>query len=460
MNGRHRVVAALVIGALAVTACGAPGTSPSPSASAVASSSTSGSTASSAPTVGASTAPTGDVVWWSMYAEGEPHQVNLAAGIAACEAANPGLKVKVNWAGREVVTALQGALAAGTAVDIVDQSNSRLYNALVRNDLALPLDDYLAGAPASGSGTWKGTFTDGAFDTQKGPDGKIYMIPRDDYMRAVFYNRAILKDAGITPALTGMTWDEFKSILSTLKAKGVSPLGFDNDPEYDAFWFFNLAVRLAGLEAVQAASVDKTGAAWDDPAFLDAAKKVQELVDGGYFQKGFEGSVWPAAQVGWATGKNAMMLMGSWLPSEMSDQLPKGFEIGMFAFPNVPGGKGNDLSEHWSNSYAVLAGSKNPDGAVAVLKCLTTPTVAAALAGSGSASPLKGIPAAPGLENQAGILAAVTSMNSTGGFSRDTPDWENKVFRRCNDEFLLKHISPEAFIKCLKEEGIAYWKAN
>lgn len=451
MNGRHRVVVALVIGALAVTACGAPGT---PSASP----STGGPTTSSVPI--ASSAPTGDVVWWSMYAEGEPHQVNLAAGIAACEAANPGLKVKVNWAGREVVTALQGALAAGTAVDIVDQSNSRLYNALVGNDLALPLDDYLAGAPASGSGTWADTFTDGAFDTQKGPDGKIYMIPRDDYIRAVFYNKKILRDAGITPAATGMTWDEFRSTLSTLKDKGVSPLGFDNDPEYVAFWFFNLAVRLAGLEAVQAASIDKTGAAWDDRAFLDAAKKVQELVDGGYFQKGFEGSVWPAAQVGWATGKNAMMLMGSWLPSEMSDQLPDGFEIGMFAFPNVPGGKGNDLSEHWSNSYGVLAGSKNPDGAVAVLKCLTAPTVAAALAGDGSASPLNGIPAAPGLEDQAGILAAVTSMNSTGGFSRDTPDWENKVFRRCNDEFLLKHISPEAFIKCLKEEGAAYWKAN
>jgi len=395
-----------------------------------------------------------------MYAEGEPHQVNLAAGLAVCESANPGLKVKVNWAGREVVTALQGALAAGTAVDIVDQSNSRLYNTLVGNNLALPLDDYLDGPPASGSGTWRDTFTDGAFDTQKGPDGKIYMIPRDDYMRAVFYNKAILKDAGITPALTGMTWDEFTAVLSTLKAKGVSPLGFDNDPEYVAFWFFNLAVRTAGLEAVQAAAIDKTGAAWDDPAFLDAAKKVQELIDGGYFQKGFEGSVWPAAQVGWATGKNAMMLMGSWLPSEMSDQLPEGFEIGMFAFPNVPGGKGNDLTEHWSNSYGILAASKNPDGAVAVLKCLTTPTVAAALAGDGSAAPIKGTPAAPGLEDQPGILAAVKSMNSTGGFSRDVPDWENKVFRRCNDEFLLKHVTPEAFITCLKEEGAAYWKAN
>lgn len=457
MNGRYRVLAALVVGALTVTACSSPGSSP-------AASTTGGSTSSEAPATSsgpaASSGATGDVVWWSMYAEGEPHQVVLADAVAACEAANPGLKVEVNWAGREVVTALQGALAAGTAVDIVDQSNSRLYHTLVENDLALPLDDYLAGPPDGGSGTWGDTFADGAFDTQKGSDGKIYMIPRDDYMRAVFYNKAILRDAGITPAATGMTWDDFMSILSTLKAKGVSPLGFDNDPEYVAFWFFNLAVRIAGLEALQAAAIDKTGAAWDDPAFLDAAKKVQQLVDGEYFQKGYEGSVWPAAQVGWASGKNAMMLMGSWLPSEMSDQLPEGFEIGMFAFPNVSGGKGNDLSEHWSNSYAVLAKSTNPDGAVQVLKCVTAPTPAAALAANGSSSPLKGVPAAPGLEDQSGILAAVKSMNSTGGFSRDVPDWENKVFRRCNDEFLLKHATPEAFVACLKDEGLAYWKAN
>lgn len=444
MARRARFIAVLAAGAVAFSGCG--GTTPS--------------TDSSAPASGNGSTASGEVVWWSMYAEGEPHQITLAKGIEACETANPGLKIKVNWAGREVVTALQGALAAGTPVDIVDQSNSRLYNALAKNNLALPLDEYLAGPALSGSGTWGDTFADGAFDTQKGPDGKIYMIPRDDYIRTFFYNKAIVAETGVTPPTTGMTWDDFKSLLAALKSKGVNPLGQDTDPEYVAFWFFNMAVRVAGLEAVQAAAQDKTGAAWDDPAFLDAAKKVQELVDGGYFQDGYEGSVWPAAQVGWATGKNAMQLMGSWLPSEMADQLPDGFQIGMFAFPNVSGGKGNDLLEHWSNSYAVLANSKNPAGAVQVLKCLTTPEVAADLAAEGSYSPMKGVPAAPGLEDQPAILAASTSMPSSGGYSRDVPDWETNVFRRCNDDFLLNHATPEAFIACIKDGSIAYWKAN
>jgi raffinose/stachyose/melibiose transport system substrate-binding protein len=35
-----------------------------------------------------------------------------------------------------------------------------------------------------------------------------------------------------------------------------------------------------------------------------------------------------------------MILMGTWLTSQMADSIPKDFEIGLFAFPRLPQGQG------------------------------------------------------------------------------------------------------------------------
>lgn len=404
------------------------------------------------------------VVYWSMFSTGEPMQQILQDCSDRFVEENPDIDVEINWAGRDVLTRLQGAINAGQQVDIVDHSNDRIRSAVVANDLALNLDEYLQ-EPAYGaeSGTWLDTFEPGAVEAFAEDDG-TYMIPRDVYVSGMWYNEDMLAEAGIEPPTTGMTWEEFLEILETVAAEnpGVSPLGADGNIDfYNNWWFSYLAIRIAGLEAFQAAANDETGESWRQPEFLRAAQMVRDLQDRGYFQSGFEGSVFPAAQVQWVNGEIAMMLMGAWLPKEMEEQAPEDFNMGLFAFPNVEGGEGNDLVEYWSNAFTVLKDSPNPDAAVEWVKFIMSPEGCGDdIAEAGWPVPLADAPTPESHEGQAEILAEYEVMGQRGGLNDDLPDYVTGALNLCNDPFFQLQSTPEEFIDCLATESARFWASS
>jgi ABC-type glycerol-3-phosphate transport system substrate-binding protein len=261
-----------------------------------------------------------------------------------------------------------------------------------------------------------------------------------------------------------MTWDEFLQLLDTLKKNnpGVAPLGADGNIDfYNNWWFTYLAIRLAGLDAFRQAAYDKTGAGWNQPVFLKAAQMVRELQDRGYFQKGFEGSVYPAAQAQWVNGKVGMMLMGAWLPKEVEAQAPKSFKMGMFAFPNIDGGKGNDLVEYWANVYSVLKSSKHPEAAVKWLKFMTSPTGAGGdLAKAGFPTALKDATVPPNHAGQAEVLKKYKVMGQRGALNDEIPRYMTEAFNRCSDRFFQLQSGPAEFISCLSSGTAKFWSSN
>jgi ABC-type glycerol-3-phosphate transport system substrate-binding protein len=401
------------------------------------------------------------VVHWSMFSEGEPLQQLLDQATKDFMAENPDIEVEVKWAGRQVLTQLQSAIAAGTQVDIVDHSDDRVLNAIVVNDLALPLDEYLEEPAYDSDVPWKDTFAPGALDLGKGSDGKTYLIPRDDYISAFFYNTNMLEEMGLTPDPQGMEWDEFVNLLETIRTENpdVSPLGADGNVSfYNNWWFSYLAVRLAGKDALREAAYDKTGEKWGDPEFLQAAQMIRDLQDAGYFQKGFEGSVWPAAQVQWVNDEIAMMFMGAWLPNEMSEQAPEDFEISLFAFPSVSGGQGNEYVEHWANAYGVLKSAPYPDAAVRYLKFIMSQEIGDRISAQGVPVALAEVAPPAALASQYDILASQTAMAARAGLNTEIPNYMDGVFNVCDDQFFQLQLSPEEFIDCLKTESAAFWE--
>lgn len=399
------------------------------------------------------------IVYWSMFSEGEPLMKVLDQATKDFMVEFPNIEVETKWAGRTVLTDLQSAIAAGTQVDIVDHSDDRVLNALVKNGLALPMDKYLGEKAYDSDKTWGETFTSGALDLGK-YEGNSYLIPRDDYISAFFYNQAMLDAAGVTPKASGMTWAEFNTLIETLKSKNpdVAVFGADgNVAFYNDWWFTYLAVRLAGEDAFRAAAYDKSGEQWGAPEFLQAAQMIRELQDKGYFQEGFEGSVWPAAQAKWVNGDVAMMFMGAWLPKEMSEQMPEDFKIGLFAFPDIDGGKGNQIVEHWANVYGVLASTKNPDAVATYLKYIMSVKVGTAIANLGTPVPLEGVPVPPALANQYEILKTYQVMPARAGLNTEIPEYMGNVYDTCDDKFFTKQFSPDEFIGCLKTESKNYW---
>lgn len=415
---------------------------------------------------GCSATPSADtktVVYWSMFNKGEPLQLIIEGMIEEFESDNPDIKIEANWAGRDVLTKIQAAVQAGTPVDIVDQSNDRILSSVVANDLAVSLDSYLA-EPSYGesSGAWSDDFTPGSLEAFATADG-TYMIPRESYISGIWYNVDMLADAGITPSATGTTWEEFLDMLDTLAAENpdVSPLGADGSIDfYNNWWFSYLAIRLAGLEGFQNAANDPTGEAWNQPEFLQAAEMVRDLQDRGYFQEGFQGSVYPAMQTQWAGSEVAMFLNGAWIPKEVGPQAPPDFKMDVFAFPNVEGGSGNDLVEYWSNAWAVMNTGKQTDAAVEFLKFAMSPKEGGVmLTDAGFPVPLSAADTPPEYAGQKEILDSYTTMEQRGGLQGNAA-YSSEVYNLCDDPFFLMDTTPAEFIECLSTESAKYWSAN
>ncbi len=140
-----------------------------------------------------------------------------------------------------------------------------------------------------------------------------------------------------------------------------------------AFWWEYLAVRLGGKAAFDAAYSRK--GAFTDPPFVEAGKKLQELIALKPFQDGFLGATWPDEQVVMASGKAAMDLMGQWAPGAFKDasvdKKGLGDKLGWFPFPAVEGGAG-DAADALGGGNGFAIGKNAPPEAVDFLKYLSS----------------------------------------------------------------------------------------
>jgi raffinose/stachyose/melibiose transport system substrate-binding protein len=219
---------------------------------------------------------------------------------------------------------------------------------------------------------WIGDLSKPAVDLYK-VDGKQYGVPFDLGMVGIWYNRDLFKQAGIQepPA----TWDDLLSDVQKLKAAGITPIAVGEGDKWPGmFWWANLALRIAGPDAMKKAGEDGS---FDDPKFVEAGKQLKRLIDLKPFQKGFLGAPWDgaggeAAEVG--NARAAMDLMGHWAPTVFDANGGKkkklGDKLDWFPFPTVSGGAGGgDVQFGGGNGYAV--GRDAPPEAIDFLKFIS-----------------------------------------------------------------------------------------
>lgn len=231
--------------------------------------------------------------------------------------------------------------------------------------------------------------------------GQYYAVPDQAVVVGLYYNKKLFEEFGLKPPAT---WDDLLQVSEVLKSKGVDPIavtGMNNG--YMGMWWDYLLQREIGTQAV-------TDVAWgdkkasDNPGFLRAAQKLQQLVDKGYFLKGFEGTDFTSAQAQFFQGKAGMILMGSWLVGEMKQSIPADFQVGIVPFPTVPGGQGDQKGIFGTVfQWSIAEKSKNPDLAVEYLRVLTSKEEQTKRAHDlGFISPYAGVPtpdSIPGLDS-------------------------------------------------------------
>jgi raffinose/stachyose/melibiose transport system substrate-binding protein len=396
------------------------------------------------------------IKYWSMWNKGEPQQVVLQKIIDAYEDKHPDVKIDVQWMGRQVMSKVRNAALGGGAPDLTEQAGAEVAGTLFKNNLAEPLDSLLAKNIPNENTKFEDIYLPNVLDFYK-KDDKTYFIPYEIISSGFHYNQKLFDKYGIKAP---KTWDEFIAVNDKLKSEGIPPLAQEGNIDfYNAYYYYWLAERTLGPGELLKAAGDKSGETWLEPGYLEAAKKLQQLVDNGYFMKGYDGSQYPASQTAWASGKAAMILNGSWLSSETSKYSSKDFEYRAFPFPEVEGGKGGN-----GQAELYLIGWVAPKGA-------NTKAVSDFLAFAmqkeyqkGIVNDTKNISARKDLDAPSAskdfrdmITNASSFHKEYDGLQSEYPDWWKTVFLPLDDKLIFGKIQAEDFVKELQKQTKDYW---
>lgn len=204
-------------------------------------------------------------------------------------------------------------------------------------------------------------------------DGKIYGVP-NNYVQPVFlfYNKSLFKQYNLTPP---KTWDDLLKDVKVFKQHGVIPITLGAKDKWpDLMWEEYLVDRIGGPQVFNDIVAGKPNA-WSNPAVIKANQMIQQLVDAGGFEPGFNsvGQNDGSSTALLYTGKAAMELMGSWEFSGIltnNKSFVENGNLGWMPFPAVTGGKGDpaDIAGNPCNYYSIATDSKNKDAAVTFLK--------------------------------------------------------------------------------------------
>lgn len=304
-----------------------------------------------------------ELVYWTMWNEAEPQGTVIAEAVAAFTE-KTGVKVEVNFNGREIRKTLQPALDAKETIDLFDEDIERVANPDTWGKYLL---DLTSRVDASYDGkVYRDQVNKTLIDlAQDISGGAIKNIPYQPSTFVVMYNKDLFDKAGV--AGIPKTWEEFTAACDKLVAAGITPLTVD-DAYMAAFFGYNLD-RLVGAEkcAEMVKNVD-----FKDPAVLEFATIWENAIKKGYMSKKAASNIFPAGQVEeLAVGKAAMYLNGTWLPNEIKMQAPD-LNWGSFAWPSMKGGDGIEANNFGAQSFGINKDTKYPNAAFALVRWLTT----------------------------------------------------------------------------------------
>ncbi len=222
-------------------------------------------------------------------------------------ARNPGIDIKVevvNW--DNLLQKLQTDVSGGTNADISIIGTRWLLD-FVKDDQAEPLDGYMDQA-------FKDRFI-GAFLAPGQIGGKTYGLPIAASARAMFYNKDLLAQAGITapPA----TWDELAADAAKLKAQGIAAFGLQGKAiETDVYWYY--ALWTYGGDVV------KDGrATFASDAGVKSLTMYKSLIDRGLTEDGPTNYTREDLQNLFKQGRVAMMITAPFLINQIASEAPK-----------------------------------------------------------------------------------------------------------------------------------------
>lgn len=228
--------------------------------------------------------------------------------VANYQKAHPDVKINlevVNW--DNLYDKLTTDVAAGSAPD-VSIIGTRWLTDFVKNDVVEPLDTYIT--PAQKAAYIPTFLNPGRLN------GKIYGLPVAASARAMYYNKDVLKKAGVTNP--PKTWTELQAVCAKVITTGAYCFGMQGkEVETDAYWYYSLWSN--GGEIIGANG--QSGI--NSPAAIKAATLYKTLIDKKYTQPGVTGYSRENVQDLFKQGRLAFVITAPFLINQLKEQAPK-----------------------------------------------------------------------------------------------------------------------------------------
>ncbi|MFB7378433.1 ABC transporter substrate-binding protein [Kitasatospora purpeofusca] len=388
--------------------------------------------------------------YWSMWNQNEP-QAEVIQAAARRFTEDTGIKVTVQWQGRQVIQKITPTLKGGAAADLVDNSVNAL-GTLVAAGQSADLTSVYA-APIPGEGTTVGAVIPDKYRTYLNDrDGKPFMVPYSVATEGVWFNAAAYPDLAAAPP---RTWEELVAKLDAIRATGIAPIAL---PSNDPYWTLLTLQRQLGTDGLRALAADRSGAAWDDPKVRAAAGKVEQLRKN-YFVKGYESTQGTQSQTSWAQGKAAFYLNGTWVPGESRPNIPAGFTFGNFQLPAIDGG--NTAVGVNFFGFAVPRTAKHAAEAQRFIAYFMHKDRLSGIATRAlNITPRTDIPAPAELAAVARALDGNEVYADQARLFVDYAAWATKAYTPNVVRFIQGVTTADEFVAQTKQASVDFWKAN
>ena len=214
------------------------------------------------------------------------------------------------------------------------------------------------GKSDAGNPSWKKDFLPSSLDAVTF-NGKVYGMPILGTQPVFFfYNKSVFKKLGLS---FPKTWPQLLSDVKTFNSHGIIPIALGNADEWEGLMYLEyLTDRIGGPQAFLNIQANDKGA-WSEPAVQKALADIQTLVKDKAFETGYDSITYTNGSTDALVykGRAAMQLMGDWDVGGIESSDPsfiKSGQLGIGAFPTVPGGRGNPADlEGNTTSYSGLA---------------------------------------------------------------------------------------------------------
>jgi multiple sugar transport system substrate-binding protein len=277
-----------------------------------------------AATTAPSTAPaalTGKLTIGSNLSDAVPKKA-LADVIAAFTTANPGVTVTVNTVDHTTYQNQISSYLGATPEDVIAWFSGFRMRAFVAQNFFTPIDDVWAGPMGK-------LYTDAYKTACTGSDGKMYMVPFDTYVWAVYYRPSVWKAKGYA---IPTSLDDFKTLAAKMKTDGLVPIGLGDKDGWPAMGHFDIInLRENGYQYHVDLMAGKNK--WTDPKTAQVFTVWKSLLP--FYQTGAAGRLWQDASAGLLAKTTGMMLQPQVAETFAASKDPADLaDLDFFSWPN------------------------------------------------------------------------------------------------------------------------------